>query len=76
MDEVAAVGEIEPLRSLVLESGRSASMDSERGSPTERHGEEGELEVKVSHGLKVSRGPIQIAVNGIANERKKSVHSQ
>ena len=31
MDEVAAVGEIEPLRSQELESGRSASMDSERG---------------------------------------------
>ena len=31
MDEVAAVGEIEPLRSQELESGQSASMDSERG---------------------------------------------
>ena len=31
MDEVAAVGEIEPLGSQGLESGRSASMDSERG---------------------------------------------
>ena len=31
MDEVAAVGEIEPLGSQELESGRSASMDSERG---------------------------------------------